>query len=319
MWRPDRTVVGPERATRRDIDALNHVFSDAFTERYRRDGLSGVRVPFLNAAVWQFALDNAGEGAMIWRDGRGDLIAFNMAHRSGTEGWMGPLAVRTDRQGHGLGRTIVLEGVAWLEAQGVQVIGLETMPRTIDNIGFYSRLGFVPGHLTVTLQRDVSRRNANAVRVGTLSGEERAAAIRACAQLAGEVMPGADFTRELELTLDQGLGDASLVHGDDRALRAFVLWHHAPLAHGRAKEELRVLKLVACDEAATLTALAAAEDEAVRHAMPRLSVRCQTAYSDLYAALVREGFRVHWTDLRMTLAGRNERERRGILLSNWEI
>ena len=64
-----------------------------------------------------------------------------MVHRSGTEGWMGPLAVRPDRQGEGLGRQIVQAGIEWLRGQGATTIGLETMPRTVDNIGFYSRLG----------------------------------------------------------------------------------------------------------------------------------------------------------------------------------
>ena len=30
------------------------------------------------------------------------------------------------------------------------------MPRTMDNIGFYAALGFVPGHLTVTLTLDAA-------------------------------------------------------------------------------------------------------------------------------------------------------------------
>ena len=165
MWRSDRTLAGPVPAAESDVEALNRVFSEAFTERYRRDGLSGVRVPHLNPAVWRFAIADAGPGAMIWRDGRGELVAFNMVHRSGTEGWMGPLAVRTDRQARGHGRHIVLEGIAWLEEQGVRTIGLETMPRTIDNIGFYSQLGFVPQQLTVTLQRE-RLRNAGALVVG---------------------------------------------------------------------------------------------------------------------------------------------------------
>ena len=32
MWRPDRTVRGPERATLADIEELNRLFSDAFTD-----------------------------------------------------------------------------------------------------------------------------------------------------------------------------------------------------------------------------------------------------------------------------------------------
>src|SRR5205823_1842842 len=83
----------------RDVAGLNRVFADAFTDRYRRDGLVGVRVPYLNPQVWRYALLDAGAGSLLWRDESGHIVAFNIAHRSGTEGWMGPLAVRPDRQG----------------------------------------------------------------------------------------------------------------------------------------------------------------------------------------------------------------------------
>src|SRR5256885_16039285 len=98
-WRHSSAADGPTRVVEADIPALNTVFSEAFTDRYRRDGLIGVRVPHLNPAVWRFAIADAEGGAMLWRDDRGSIIAFNIAHRSRTEGWMGPLAVHPDHQG----------------------------------------------------------------------------------------------------------------------------------------------------------------------------------------------------------------------------
>src|ERR1043166_1618682 len=152
---PPDGVRGPVPATVPEIDRINRVFSDAFTDRYLRDGMSGVRVPLLNPAIWRFAIEDASDGAMVWHDGAGAVAAFNMVHRSGVEGWMGPLAVRPDRQGEGLGAIIVRTAIGWLEERGARTIGLETMPRTIDNIGFYSRLGFRPGHLTVSITREI--------------------------------------------------------------------------------------------------------------------------------------------------------------------
>jgi GNAT superfamily N-acetyltransferase len=320
MWRSDRTLAGPVPAREADIEALNRVFSEAFTERYRRDGLASVRVPYLNPAVWRFAIADAGPGALIWRDGRGELVAFNMVHRSGSEGWMGPLAVRTDRQGRGHGQQIVREGIAWLEAQGTETVGLETMPRTIDNIGFYSQLGFVPDRLTVTLHRD--RLRSGAVpdpSLATLELAPRGAGVRECAALSGHVAAGVDFTREIALTLEQQLGDVSMVRERDGRLRAFALWHAVPLAHGRTREELRILKLGAVDVAAAVDVIAAVEHEAAAMALGRIALRCQTRHADLYARLIDDGFRVQWTDLRMTLAGKPEPEHHGVLLSNWEI
>lgn len=320
MWRPDRTAVGPTRLEVRDIGALNRLFSEAFTERYRRDGLQGVRVPHLNPDVWRYALDGADTGAMAWRDARGDLIAFNLAHRSGTEGWMGPLAVRTDRQGGGLGREIVTAGITALQEAGARTIGLETMPRTLDNIGFYSRLGFRPGPLTITLQGDVAPGLApTAPRLGEATGERLGALLDACRTLSDTVVPGIDFTREMQLTLAIGLGDVSLVRDASGALEAFALWHAAPLAAGRLAEDLRVLKLVARDLPAARRAIAAAEGEASHRGLAGCTIRCQTRHLDLYGQLVTEGWRVQWTDLRLTLEGFAEVPPAGILLSNWEI
>ena len=96
-WRSEPVVTGPELIQPGDIPALNTVFSDAFSERYRKDGLVGVRVPFLNPAIWRYAIEGAGEGAMLWRDGSWrDRRVQHRAPQSGAEGWMGPLAVRRD-------------------------------------------------------------------------------------------------------------------------------------------------------------------------------------------------------------------------------
>jgi GNAT superfamily N-acetyltransferase len=318
MWRPDRSVRGPDRPSYRDIDPLNRVFAEAFTDRYSRDGLVGVRVPQLNPLVWRYAIDDAGDGAMVWRDVDGHMVAFNMVHRSGTEGWMGPLAVRPDRQGEGLGSLMVRSGIEWLRTQGARTIGLETMPRTVDNIGFYSRIGLVPGHLTVTLVHDVPRRGSGEVELLSRSGAADRT-VGECRRLTESLLPGVDFTREIALTRELNIGDTTLIRERDE-LAGFALWHSTPLAAGRPKDELRVLKLVARDPPAfervidTLPVTAAAER------VGRIAVRCQSEFAWAYLRLVGRGYRVHWTDLRMTLDGFAQRTpAHGIVMSNWEI
>lgn len=317
MWRREKTVQGPERPGFDDIDPLNRIFSAAFTDRYRRDGMPGVRVPHLHHDVWRFALESAGEGAMIWRDRAGEIVAFNLAHLSGIEGWMGPLAVRPDRQGEGLGKRIVLAGVDWLKAQSAQTIGLETMPRTVENIGFYSRLGFLPGHLTVTLARSPEAGPAAGC-TRLARAEAMGAALAECAALVERVAPGLTFEREMQLTADLGMGDTTLYRRDG-TLVALALWHAVPLAHGRPREDLRVLKLVADDLPAMHAVLSGVDSAAEVEGTERVTVRCQTRQADAYGSLVADGWQTHWTDLRMTLADRPERPVTGVLFSNWEI
>jgi GNAT superfamily N-acetyltransferase len=319
MWRPDRSVRGPDRPTLRDIESLNRVFADAFTDRYSRDGLVGVRVPQLNTLVWHYALEDAGDGSMVWRDVDGQMVAFNMVHRSGTEGWMGPLAVRPDRQGEGIGSAMVRTGIEWLRGQGATTIGLETMPRTVDNIGFYSRIGLVPGHLTVTLVHDVPKRATGAAEMLSSAGNAFEQRLEECRLLTDRIIPGVDFTRELALTRELGIGDTTLSR-DGRTLTGFALWHSTPLAAGRAKDELRVLKLVASSSAAFEALVQALHLSAVHERVSRIAIRCQTEFTSLYLRLIDLGYRVHWTDLRMLLQGYPQRiPSEGIVMSNWEI
>src|SRR3954463_15206847 len=246
-WGAPTPVEGPFAARVDDITALNGVFSDAFTERYRRDGMVGVRVPNLNPQVWRYAIEDAADGAMIWRDGRGDIAAFNMVHRSGVEGWMGPLAVRTDYQGSGAGKEVVERGMAWLRERGTRIIGLETMPRTMDNIGFYSGLGFVPGRLTITLTLDAASSDEPVDLLGRGSVQEREEEMARIRSLVRRIAPGYDFTREIELTDSLSLGDTLLLKQRGE-LVGFALCHTTPLVEGRSRDELRVLKLVLASE-----------------------------------------------------------------------
>ncbi len=317
-WR-QHPIEGPTRARLDDVGELNQVFSDAFTERYRRDGMVGVRVPFLNPLIWRYAIEDADAGAMLWRDDRGHVVAFNMVHRSGTEGWMGPLAVRTEYQGSGTGKEIVARGLDWLKRSGATVIGLETMPRTMDNIGFYSRLGFLPGRLTLTTTVEAAFDETSARLIGRLGSKDKADAIGECRELVRRVAPGYDYTREIILTDELSLGDTALLYSGTR-LVGFALAHTTPLVEGRAREELRVLKLVLDEESRFPDLIRAIGDFARRSGTRRVGYRMQGEYVAGYQRLIALGGHVRWTDLRMTYGGYDEpKPETGVVLSNWEI
>lgn len=317
-WR-QHTIEGPFRAQHDEIGELNQIFSDSFTERYRRDGMVGVRVPFLNPTIWRYAIEDAADGALLWRDERGHIVAFNMVHQSGKEGWMGPLAVRTEFQGAGTGKEIVLRGIEWLKARGASVIGLETMPRTMDNIGFYSRLGFLPGRLTITTTLEAAFGDLPATLIGRLSTRAREDVLAECRALVQRLLPGYDYTREITLTHELSLGDTVLLYDGD-TLIGFALAHTAPLVEGRAREELRVLKLVLADESRFVDLVRAIADFARRSGTRRIALRLQGEFLDAYRQVIALGGHVRWTDLRMSLAEYVERRpERGLVLSNWEI
>ena len=140
-------------------------------------------------------------------------------------------------------------------------------------------------------------------------------------RLVNDLVAGIDFSREILLTAELGLGDTSLVEASDAArLDAMALWHSAPLADSRTRDEVRVLKLAARDARAFEAAVAATEAAAAKAGIRRVAVRCQTAYTEAFRRLIARGYRVRWTDLRMTYEGFPERHTEsGVLFSNWEI
>jgi GNAT superfamily N-acetyltransferase len=314
-------VTGPFPIKVDDLPALNALFSDAFSERYRRDGMSGVRVPPLNPTIWRFAIEGAGQGAMLWRDGMGRIAAFNLAHVSGSEGWMGPLAVREELQGRGLGRAIVRAGIDHLKASGCRVIGLETMPRTMDNIGFYAGLGFSPAGLTVTLTMEAGSSTDAPPPLLTQMGEgDRKTVMEECKALAMAVRPTCDYSREIALTVRHGLGDLLVLRSEQGALEGFALYHDAPLVEGRSREELRVLKLVLGRQESLPRMAELLTAQARRSGTLRAAIRVQGEFRAMFGTLMARGARVRWTDLRMTLSGYDEvAPATGVALSNWEI
>jgi hypothetical protein len=207
-----------------------------------------------------------------------------------------------------------------LQSAGVRVTGLETMPRTMDNIGFYSSLGFVPERLTVTLTLEAAAGAATTHLLGRLHEASRADAVAACRQLTDRCAPGVDFTREIELTAEMGLGDTLLYWRGD-VLAGFALFHTAPLVEGRGREELRVLKMVLASETDAAAVAHLLCDAARRTATKRVAIRVQGEFRAAYGALLGLGARVRWTDLRMVLAsgGTSDVVPGSMVLSNWEI
>jgi hypothetical protein len=99
-----------------------------------------------------------------------------------------------------------------------------------------------------------------------------------------------------------------------------ALWHSAPLADTRARDEVRVLKLAARSDRAFEAAIAGVEASAAKAGIRRVAVRCQTKFGDAFSRLIARGYRVRWTDLRMSYEGYPERHpTSGVLFSNWEI
>ncbi len=169
---------------------------------------------------------------------------------------------------------------------GCSTIGLETMPRTMDNIGFYSTLGYLPGNLTITVTVDAAPAVRPPQLLSRLGARAQDDAVEECFALTHALIPGRDYSREIRLTQTLGLGETVLFRDGDR-LVGFALSHTAPLVEGRALDEMRVLKLVLESDALIPAAISALAELARRHHARRVAIRAQTDYPEGYRRLDR--------------------------------
>jgi hypothetical protein len=189
----------------------------------------------------------------------------------------------------------------------------------MDNIGFYSSLGFAPGRLTVTVTVDAAPAGEPPMVFGRLGASDKEGVLVECCELSQRVLPACDFTREIAITDGLGLGE-TLLFRERGKLTGFALCHTVPLVEGRAREETRVLKLVLSRQSDLAGAVTTLADFARRGGTRRVAFRVQTEYLEAYQQLIAMGGRVRWTDLRMSLAAYPEgKAKDGLLWSNWEI
>ena len=84
------------------------------------------------------------------------VVGFNFIHSWGSFAWFGPFGVHPEYQGKGIGKAIINHTIKILkEDYKVSTIGLNTMPESQYNVGFYMNLGFTPLKLSLNLKRQL--------------------------------------------------------------------------------------------------------------------------------------------------------------------
>lgn|GEM_PF-907888 len=169
-----------------DLGPVNNLLVRAFTPEWQKQQQGDV----LPLCTPQFlAFYRAEMPANCWVAVERERIrAAVFAHRRGRTGWLGPLAVAPEWQGRGLGKKITRRAIHGLEESDCRCIGLETNAASIDNVAFYSRMGFRTGPLTVDLglsrigagkilrvwqKKDVLKVAGRRARAGLPAGEPR--------------------------------------------------------------------------------------------------------------------------------------------------
>ena len=300
--------------TQQDLHRVNMLLSRSFTQARYDDGYKVTRVPMCRPDYLEMYYATCPEGCFVIEDS-GQVLAASFCHIWGKTGWIGPLAVAPEKHLLGLGKQILMRSVEHLKQSGCTTIGLETNPRSNRNLGFYGKLGFLPKTLVIDMMRRVPEEIPEAEsshRIKFFSRCTEAERIEFLANvrlLTRLVAPDVDYTPSIVNLHKFKYGETILFlrHKIPIAFvlaqtlptsaeeRSFILRMIAFLAH--PKTPLDYLKYIIRD----------LERFAAENSLDQILFRIPATSGQTFQYLLADGFRIIFTDLRMTLRGYEEK------------
>lgn len=292
-----------------DVEAVIQIEAAAFGEWWRSvRGPGAMLAPRTRQNVLS-RLARDPQGCFVAEE-EGRPVGFIFSCTWGRVGWFGTFAVRPEHQGRGLGQALLSASLDYLRREPQRTIGLETMPESAANMGLYLKMGFQPRRLNLLLARPVEPSHSD--ELPRWSAADPATRARWLAELqaaCGAIYPGLDWSKEILLTEQFGIGETLVLLASGRAVGLSVValaGTRENFARERAHVQALALHPDHTDTGTFCTLLAASESLAAAQGKAMLTVSCYSAHTWALQHLLSWGYRVERGLLRMVLAGRDE-------------
>lgn len=142
----------------------------------------------------------------------GALLGVAMANNWGSLGVFGPIAIDPAQWRRGLARQLLDATLPAFERWQSRVVGLFTFPERPTHVRLYQSVGFWPRSLTAIMARPViAPRAVPDAHSMAAHPADRRDLLGQCRVLTSSIFDGLDLTREIEIVLRPGIGDAILL------------------------------------------------------------------------------------------------------------
>ncbi len=283
-----------------DLAAVAEIEAGVFTDWYRKYRKPQNPLPERTIEELRYSTSLDPEANLVAIAADGAMVGFVLARTWGEVGWFGTFGVPTQFQGMSIGRSLI-EAVTEQLRKGCRIIGLETMPESGSNIGLYTKTGFAVTFPTLILDLSLIKQADRLSGMDTDDiilwgrGDEamRLSTLRGMRAIADALVPGLDYTCEIEAIREYHLGE-TVVTMDGGSVAGFAVVRTVPYrghdTTGRGYIHILAIHPDADSEAVLLDLLRQIWSRCTSIGLARLVTGLSGRYQPALELLMRNGF-----------------------------
>jgi hypothetical protein len=271
-------------------------------------------------------------GCFVAEEDNAKIVGAALAVTWGTVGLLGPVAVLTHYHNQTIAQQLIGAVQEFFDENKATLHGAVTYPHSAKHLALFHKFGYRPKALTAIMSRALDRPGARPVlpkplkgaltvrRFSSLEETKKKAALQRFHRLTNTICRGMDLSKEVEIVDGLALGDTLLLErGTD--LVGFAVYHTPGVSE--APTGALYVKYLAIDRRHRKVEhleqfVSGIEDLAQEHGLPRVILPVYLRYWLAYSTLVKCGYQVDFTMVRME-KGKPEdfEDSADLLLDDW--
>jgi GNAT superfamily N-acetyltransferase len=308
------------RVKKGDLSRIRDVIEQTFADFLERQLGTRPRQAFGGAQYVHHRWLMEPWGCFVAEEDNAKIVGTAIAVNWGSVGLLGPIAVLTNYQNQTIGQQLIRAVEEFFEENKIAVHGAVTYPTSPKHLVLYHRFGYRPKLLTAVMTRVLDRAPAprpplappalkpppkqpgvTVRRYSSLEEARKKATLGRLHRITNAVCRGLDLSKEIEIVDGLALGDTLLLErGKD--LLGFAVYHAPGVSE--APSGALYVKFLAIDPAQKKVEhleqfVAAIEDLAHELGLARVILPVYLKYHAAYSTLVRLGYQVEFTMVRL--------------------
>jgi ribosomal protein S18 acetylase RimI-like enzyme len=320
------------RVRKGDLSKVRDVIEQTFSDFLERQLGTRPRQPFGGAQYVHHRWLMEPWGCFVAEEDQSKLVGAALGVTWGSLGLLGPVAVLTNYQNQKIGQQLMQAVQDFFEENKTVLQGCVTYPNSAKHLALYHKFGYRPKALVAIMSRPLERRDGRPSaprppkgpltvrRFSALEETKKKAALGRFHRITNGICRGMDVSKEVEIVDGLALGDTLLLERG-RDLVGFAIYHTPGVSE--APQGGLYVKFLAIDPQQKRVEhlehfILALEELGQELGVQRVILPVYTRYWTAYSALVRGGYQVDITMLRMQRGKQEDYEDSShLVLDDW--